>query len=294
MATYSMQQVESLTGISAHSLRKWESRYSFISPKRSNTNIRLYSDEQLQLLLNVSILSRNGFRISQIDAMKTSEISLQVEKLMEKDEQDHQDEIASLTIAMTAMDEDAFDKTFTRLSNKHGLLETIISVIYPFLNRVGLLWGINRIVPAQEHFITNLIRQKIIVSIDKISVNKNAKCLIMFLPEGENHEIGLILAHYIAKSVGWRVIYLGQNVPYSNIREAIQITKASMMFSVSTIPLNEKRQTELYELAENLNIDFMISGSKLNISNINKYSQVHYVMSPDEFIKLLEVARSNP
>ena len=69
MSVYTMAQIVALTGVKAHTLRKWETRYNFLEPERTDTNIRYYSDKQLKKLMNIGILTRNGYRISKIDKM---------------------------------------------------------------------------------------------------------------------------------------------------------------------------------------------------------------------------------
>ena len=131
---YSMTQVENLTGIKAHTLRIWERRYNFLKPERTDSNIRFYSDEQLRLLLNIDILSRNSYRISQIDKMSVDEINNQVMLVMSQDSSDFKDEINALTLCMLKMDEREFEQVFKRNVTRNGLLSAIKNLIYPFLN----------------------------------------------------------------------------------------------------------------------------------------------------------------
>jgi MerR family transcriptional regulator, light-induced transcriptional regulator len=214
MSSYSVAQVETLTGIKAHTLRVWERRYNFLHPKRTSTNIRYYSDEQLRKLLNIGILVRHGYRISQLDQMSDDEINALITEILANPSEENGNEIKGLTLSMLSMNEEEFDKIFSRQLMHKGLLSTITDLIYPFLRHVGVLWSTKKAMPAQEHFISNLIRQKIISAIENLPLAPAAApAILLFLLEGEDHEIGLLLATYIAKDLGWRVCYLGQNVP---------------------------------------------------------------------------------
>ena len=218
MITYSVAQVEALSGIKAHTLRIWERRYSFLKPLRTPTNIRYYTDDQLKKLLNFGILVRNGYRVSKLEKMSNQEVFEAVTAILADPESEDRDEIKGLTLAMLEMNEEEFDNIFERQVIRKGFLKTITEMIYPFLQYVGVLWNTNKAMIAQEHFVSNLIRQKIITAIERLSIPpKSSPAVVFFLLEGEDHEIGLLLAHFIAKERGWQTYYLGPGVPVSNI-----------------------------------------------------------------------------
>ena len=163
MANYSIRDLENFTGIKAHTLRIWEKRYNIVKPKRTCTNIRYYDDEDLKKLLNISILNRNGIKISNIVEMSDQAIS---EKVMSfaSTKTDTDTQVESLVVAMIDLDERKFEKIFTTAVLRLGFEETVLRILYPFFERIGILWQIGTISPAQEHFISNLIRQKLIVA----------------------------------------------------------------------------------------------------------------------------------
>ena len=214
MAYYSIKDLETFTGIKAHTLRIWEKRYSVVEPERTHTNIRTYDDDDLKRLLNVSILNRHGYRISEIIRLTDIEISEKVIQISQRSA-DTDSQIENLVIAMIDMNEERFDKALTQSIIKMGFEETVLYLIYPFFERIGILWQAGSIVPAQEHFITSLIRQKIIAAIDSIMAPRKdkAKNCLLLLREGEWHEMGLLFTHYMLKKWGHRVLYLGQSVP---------------------------------------------------------------------------------
>ncbi|MGM0612960.1 MAG: MerR family transcriptional regulator [Bacteroidota bacterium] len=251
MSTYFIKDLEKLSGIKAHTIRIWEKRYNIVSPKRTDTNIRYYSNEDLKKILNVSILNRNGMKISEISKMSDSEIENHVLNLNKFDD-DYQSYVENLTLTMIDLDEDRFERTLSHLVTRIGFEQTLIKVIHPFLNKIGLLWLTGSINPAQEHFVSNLIRQKLIVGIDGASANakKNNKRFIMFLPEDEWHELSLLFYHYLIKNLGYEVIYLGQSVPHSDVVKIANIKRPDYIFTNITTTMPEDQfQAFLRELS---------------------------------------------
>lgn len=285
-----MTQVETLTGINAHTLRIWERRYNFMKAHRTDTNIRYYSGEQLKTLLNVAILSRNGYRISKIDNMAPSEINTIVSELqLQTNNHTINDNINLLTAAMLTYDEEEFDKIFHRNILRKGILNTVTELIYPFLNNVGVLWGINKISPPQEHFVSNLIRQKIIAATESLPLPlKSAPTLILFLLEGEDHELGLLLSSYIAKDLGWSVIYLGQRMPSENLKEVVLETKSSLLLTMLTTPRSDNFIETLKFISKETNTPILYSGNPSFTNAIENETNFHYLASPEEFITFLK------
>ncbi|WP_299777235.1 MerR family transcriptional regulator [uncultured Formosa sp.] len=292
MSKYTMTQIVSLTGIKSHTLRKWESRYNFLEPLRTDTNIRYYTDEQLKKLLNIGILTRNGFRISKIDGMTDTEIHDQVSHILL--EGSAEDEITALILSIMTLNEDEFDKTVNAEILKTGIISTITGLIYPFLAQVGVLWGVNKVMPAQEHFISNLIRQKIFTAIELLPKPlPDAPRAVLFLPENENHEIGLLLASFIAQKIGWRVYYLGQNVPNENIKMVTDITNPDVLVTMFIVQTTKTIETRLKSLSSELNLPIIVSGYVENpeiLKTISKH--IHYLSHPKEFIPLLNAIKT--
>lgn len=289
MAIYSMAQVENLTGISAHTLRIWERRYSFLEPERTKTNIRFYSDEELKKLLNIGILIRNGHRISKVDAMSDMQINELVTDILSNVSQENEDDLNALTISMLEMNEDEFNKIFQRRIMRKGLQNTITGLIYPFLNHIGVLWGTDKIIPAQEHFIVNLIRQKIISAIETLPPPAiDAPGICMFLLDGEDHEIGLLLAAYMAKDLGWKVHYLGQNVPVVSIGTVVEIAKPKLLLSMFVVPASEKTARFISNIRNQTDVPLLISGNNENFSDVELNENVIHIKSPEELIDYLQ------
>ncbi len=230
MAGYKIRDLEILTGIKAHTIRMWEKRYGLLTPQRTNTQIRTYSDNELLLLLNVSLLNKKGIKISRIAGM-TSEQIFETSRGLQ-DSVDTDTAIEQFIVSVLQLDEQLFHKTFQELALKTNLSGIFSDHIIPFLNRIGIMWLVGTINPAQEHFISNLIRQKIIAAIDSLPVpDPNQAKIILYLPEHEWHEISLLVYHYHLRSKGFNSIYLGQALPYGALIKTVQFLKAKLLVS---------------------------------------------------------------
>ncbi len=235
MAVYSIKELEKLSGIKAHTIRIWEKRYNLIEPHRTNTNIRYYTDEDLKKILNVAVLNRQGIKISNIARLNDLELK---EEIMRISRSYHSNDtiIDSLVIAMVDLDDYKLESIVEKSISRIGLKDTVTDVLYPFLDKVGILWQSGDIYPAQEHFVSNLLRQKIIAATDRLpnTFNPKAKKFLLLLPEGEWHEIALLFAHYLLKEARHEVLYLGQSVPYSDVLAIGSAKKFDYMMVSST------------------------------------------------------------
>jgi len=218
MAVYSIRELEKLSGIKAHTIRIWEKRYNLVYPHRTQTNIRYYTDYDLKKILNVAVLNRHGIKISNIARLDESELKEEIIRVSNST-QSHENIIDSLVISMIELDDYKITGILDKSISKVGLKETVIEILYPFLEKLGILWQAGDINPVQEHFVSNLIRQKILAATDQLPniFDPAAKKFLLLLPEGEWHEIGLLLAQYLLKEEGHEVIYLGPSVPYSDV-----------------------------------------------------------------------------
>ncbi|MBA3971930.1 MAG: MerR family transcriptional regulator [Bacteroidetes bacterium] len=232
---FSIKDLEKLSGIKAHTLRIWEQRYGILKPQRTDTNIRWYCNEELKNILNVSLLNNNGYKISKIAELDKEEIAAEVAKIVNCQTVECE-QVSSLIISMVEMDETRFEKIISSQILKKGFSHTIEEVIYPFLQKIGVMWQTGSINPAQEHFISNLIRQKLISAIDGLIPvgNKKAKKFILFLPDNELHEISLLYYNYVLKSQGHFITYLGQSVPLLDVQRVHEIKKVDYILSVLT------------------------------------------------------------
>lgn len=239
MKKYSIRDIEKLTGIKAHTLRMWEKRYQILEPDRTQTNIRKYSDQELKRMLNISILNSCGIKISHIANLSDQELS---EKVMELQKQTNSEEvfIERMVVSMISMDEDAFEEVLVECIKAKGFEQAMLLVIYPFLSKIGVLWQTGSINPAQEHFISHLIRQKLMVACDQLKEkNPDKGTFILYLPVNEMHEIGLLFYNFMLRSRGYKVIYLGQAVPFDDLEKVIRIRPAEYLLTFLVSPVTD-------------------------------------------------------
>lgn len=235
VAVYSINDLEKLSGIKAHTLRIWEQRYGLIEPKRTKTNIRYYDDEDLKFVLNIALLNRNGYKISKIARMSKGEISEKVAAVSEVNFESGA-QLDALTLSMIEMDEFKFERIISANIQQLGFERTMLEVIYPFLDKLSLLWLTGSINPAQENFISYLIRQKLIAAIDREPLvgGRSAKKFLLFLPEGEHQELSMLFMHFLVKFRQHQVIYLGQDVSLTDLRDAERILHPDFVFTMIT------------------------------------------------------------
>ncbi|MBK7124117.1 MAG: MerR family transcriptional regulator [Chitinophagaceae bacterium] len=231
MHSFTIKDLENLSGIKAHTIRIWEQRYSFLKPNRTGTNIRFYSNDELKTILNVALLNKFGFKISHIDKMNPAEIR---EKILSLNQQEAQlDRIVNSMIQyMVDLDMEGFENVIDDYISARGIEKTISQIIFPFLEKIGILWLTNHINPGQEHLVTNIIRQKLIVGIEMVrSSVQSDKTVLLFLPEGEYHELSLLFINYMLKSKGVKTIYLGCSIPLSDVEQLAKLKKPDYLYT---------------------------------------------------------------
>lgn len=236
LTRFSISDLEGFSGVKAHTIRVWERRYNLLSPDRTASNIRTYGLAELKALLNVAYLNRHGVKISRIARLSQQEREARVREIAAKNT-DHHDRLNALKVAMAGYDTGLFQRTSEIHRTREGFRSLIERLYAPLLDHVGVLWQSSSICPAQEHFVSNLIRQKIIREIDQVepTVQGNDSTYVLFLPENEIHELGLLYVHYLLRTAGQRVIYLGQSVPLEDLQHvAAQLAGPIEFISVLT------------------------------------------------------------
>jgi MerR family transcriptional regulator, light-induced transcriptional regulator len=235
VAIYSIKDLEKLSGIKAHTLRIWEQRYELITPKRTQTNIRYYDDEDLKFILNIALLNRNGYKISKIAGMEKGEIAEKVASISEINVENGT-QLDALTLSMIEMNEYKFDRIVSANIQQLGFEKTMMDIVYPFLDKLSLLWLTGSIHPVQENFISYLIRQKLIVAIDQLPLPSlhTAKRFLLYLPEGERQELTMLFMHFLIKSRNHHVVYLGQDVSLPDLGDASRIMQPDVVFTMIT------------------------------------------------------------
>ena len=230
MNKFTIKDLENLSGTKAHTIRIWEQRYSFLKPSRTDTNIRYYSNDDLKTILNISILNKYGYKISHINKMSLNDVQARVAEL-NIDGAPQERIVNELIQLMVDLDTSGFEKLIDKQIATGGIEKTIIRIIFPFFERIGILWQTGHINPAQEHLISNIIRQKLIVGIEQAKpLIKVKKSFLLFLPEREHHELGLLLVHYLLKRRGAEVFYIGANVPLKDAQFVAEIKKPDFLY----------------------------------------------------------------
>lgn len=234
---FTIKDLENFSGIKAHTIRIWEKRYNLLTPNRTHSNIRYYDVYNLQKLLNVSLLNANGYKISKIADLGENKIAATVRELVARNGVSSQAS-NSFKLAMLNFDEQLFNVTYNNLIAHTSLRNVFKNVFIPFLDEIGLLWQVNSITPAHEHFITNLIKQKLHISIERLQLTSPTnfdKIFVLYLPVNEIHELGLLYLHYELLLHGYQSIYLGQSVPVSNLLDVQKVYDKLNFISYLTV-----------------------------------------------------------
>ncbi|WP_121355465.1 MerR family transcriptional regulator [Flavisolibacter nicotianae] len=223
MQSFSIRQIELLTGIKSHTLRIWELRYDFFKAPRKESNLRFYTNDDLKKLLCISFLYHNGWKISKIASLSDAEVITEVENIP-VDKNNYPTAIQHLLKAAIDFDESAFLSILNELQAKIGFEKLVTEVCYPYLVRIGLLWDTSKVIPAQEHFSSYLIQNRVISETETLSAMQNGDPeLVLFCPENEFHELPLLFINYLLRKNGWRVLYLGSNSKLEDLREAANV-----------------------------------------------------------------------
>lgn len=230
MNRFSIKDLENLTGIKAHTIRIWEQRYSILQPKRTPTNIRYYDAADLRMALRVSLLNAFGYKISRINKMTDGDMSALIQKISDEDFK-LQAVVNELLEAALAMDTIGFEALLDAQIKKRGLEAAIEEVCFGFLEKIGIMWMTDRLIPAQEHIASNIIYRKVAVAIEQLpQPAADALSVLLFLPEGEIHEISLMYVQYLLRRAGKRAIYLGANAPLSEAAAAYTAGKPAYVY----------------------------------------------------------------
>ncbi|HVF80953.1 MAG TPA: MerR family transcriptional regulator [Flavisolibacter sp.] len=260
--SFTIKELESLSGIKAHTIRIWEQRYNFLRPLRTQTNIRRYNNEELKTLLTVALLNKYGYKISKIDEMQPGQRTEAVLRLQQPDAREEHiiNELIGCMIDLKSIE---FEQILSNYIQKHGIENAVTGLVFLFLERVGILWQTARLRPVQEHIVSNIIRQKIIVGIEGSPLPQSGLPLfVLFLPEGEHHELGLLYVYYLLRKKGVPTIYLGANVPVKDIQYIIEAKSPSFLYlHLTSFPGQQKFQRLLQLLQKDAkNCTILISG----------------------------------
>ncbi len=287
MNVFTIKDIENLSGIKAHTIRIWEQRYSFLKPLRTNTNIRFYSNEELKTILNIALLNKYGYKISHINKMSADEIDVKILKLTEG-EANVERLINNLIQEMIDLDIDKFEKILDNYIYEKGIEKAITQIIFPFLERIGILWVTNHINPAQEHLVSNIIRQKLIAGIEATAVdNHPKKTFLLFLPEGEHHELGLLFMYFLMKKNSIKVWYLGANTPLKDVKYVAKLKQPDFLYAHLTAVAHNFNFDRFLTVYHNSlqDMQLIVSGRVINNYKKKQPSNIHFKTSFTEVIE---------
>jgi len=296
VAIYSIKDLEKLCGIKAHTIRIWEQRYGIVLPKRSKTNIRYYQDADLKRLLNVALLNRNGIKISKIAKMTPDEISGKVSAIAEINFE-YGTQLDALTLSMIEMDELKFDRIVSANIRQLGFERTMLEVIHPFLDKLGVLWLTGSLKPVQENFMSYLIRQKIISAIDQepFASGYHQPTFLLYLPERETQELNLLFMHYLLKARRFKVVYLGKNVSLLDLQDAYGICKPNYIFTMITETYSKRPvQNYVNELSNQFpETKILLSGYQVVAQNVPSTDSVSIFPNLTELVNFVDEIKGN-
>jgi len=297
-STFSIKNLENLSGIKAHTLRIWEKRYNLLEPERTDTNIRRYSLDSLKRLLNVTLLYNHGFKISKIASLNEEEIPELVRSIALKSNSE-QVAINAFKLSMINFDYDLFDTNYNEILQHHDFQYVFLNVFMPLMRELGILWQTGAISPSHEHFITNLIKQKIHLQTELLQRKKPKRgehpLFVIFLPENEIHELGVLYLNYLILNSGFRTIFLGQSLQTTSLETLYSYnTKFYFVTYLTVEPNKDEIMPFISQFHENLLKDrdskLLIFGPQQIEIDIDKLpGQVELFRSVESFIaKYLE------
>jgi DNA-binding transcriptional MerR regulator len=287
MNLFSISQLSQFSGIKPHTIRIWEKRYNALNPNRSTGNTRYYDNAQLRRLLNIVSLTECGYKLADICAMTDKKLFALVDEIKNVSQNESAEYFVSQLIAAgMGFNEEHFEKIFSHCLVRFGMKDAYIQVIYPMLSRVGILWSTDHMAAAHEHFISNLLRQKLFTAINSLPPPTSSQGIwLLFLPEDEFHEIGLLLANYLIRLSGRKVIYLGSNVPLQSVTIVIQQTKPeNLLLFIVHNQLSEDLKHYFNQLVKIFNGQIYLAGNEKLITHLKTFKKIQ----PLKDIKSLE------
>lgn len=281
---FSIKDLENISGIKAHTIRIWEKRYKLLEPERTETNIRHYGLRSLQKLLNVAFLNSNGIKISKIAKLSNEEVSAHVREIASRGNIEHH-AINAFKMSMFHFDQVLFYKTYMNLLERYTFREIFYDIFIPLLNEMGLLWQTNTISPAHEHFISVHIKQKILLNIEKLQSlepKPATRTFVLFLPENEIHDIGLLFVNYELRSRGYHTIFLGESIPMESLSDVLEFFNEITFISYFTVKPIEREDVLIYLdnfkelLLKKESSKLWLLGHKLGLLQPNDYPKATY------------------
>ncbi len=286
MTQYSIKDMEHLSGVKAHTIRIWEKRYALFNPERSDTNIRSYSDKDIRRILNVALLVKSGHKISNVASFDEEKLQAEVIRISRNSNGPDRN-IDQLLFLTVNLDSFGFEQLLNQVIVEFGFRKAIEQVVFPFFERIGILWQAGSIFTAHEHFVSNLVRNRLIREIGNIERNEASKSVLFFLREDEWHELGLLYFNFLAAQAGLRSVYLGQSLPFEDLSNLLTASKYDF---VCTSFIHAIEKPELVRYLANLSLAFnqdkiLITGRQIAIHKPKLPSNVAIVKNSNDFMR---------
>lgn len=288
---YSIKDLENFTQIKAHTIRIWEQRYGLLTPKRTDTNIRFYSEDDLKKILNINLLYNSGYKISKIAQLSEEEIIEEAKSFILVTETDKQSEIDAITMLILDFKGTAIKQALETELVKTKLDDLYTDLVLPLLNKIGQLWQVNSINIIHEHYFSNIFREFLISKIEELKTKPDPlKSALLFLHDHEEHEFGILIYYYLLKLNGYECHYFGQKVPVKEIDAAFKQIKPQIVVSTFTAKISEKNfqkiETKLVEMSKTSLV--IVSGSQITNTDIKLTRDLTHIKSIDQLKRLLK------
>lgn len=295
MAIYSISDLVKLSGLKAHTIRAWEQRYGIIQPKRTETNIRYYEDAELKQLLNITLLNKNGIKISKIAKMTEAERAEKISAFSSVS-YEYDTQLDALTISMIELNEFKFNHILDTNIQQTGFEQTMLNVIYPFMDKLSVLWLTGSVNSVQESFVSNVIRAKLIRATDELPTisDRSQPGYLLFLPEGEEQELSLLFMHYLLRVRGKRSLYLGLNISLTDLKDAEPLFQPSFLFTIiSETFVRQPVQQYLNSLLEYFpDCQVLGTGYQIAVQQIEDHPRLVRLQSLHETLEMIEHGES--
>lgn len=295
MVVYSITDIENLSGIKAHTLRVWEKRYGVLVAKRTSANIRYYTEDDLKYALNLSILYRKGLKISTIAKYSRDDFCKKVAEIKEQDDA-FEKSLDSLSISMMELNEYKFVSILNRNIEQKGFDHTMEKVIYPLLEKINLMWVAGSINEVHEIFVLNIIKQKIIVEIDKLPIEKKCESdkFLLYLPENESQKLSMYYMYYILKRERFSVFLLGDGVKYERLMKAVELVKPDYVFTIVNDSLSGKAlQPYVNKICNELDVKLVLSGYQAMNQSVVASDKCKIMTTIDSVMRFMDNLKKN-
>jgi MerR family transcriptional regulator, light-induced transcriptional regulator len=291
--SFSIKDLENLSGVKAHTIRIWEKRYNLLEPERSDSNIRTYNLQNLRKILNIAVLNKSGVKISKIADISEEELNHKVKDIT-LENKENSVAVNNFKIAMLNFDQSLFEETYNKLLACNSFRDVFLKEFLILLTDIGNLWTTNTISPAHERFISTLIKQKILINIERVqNVNpRDDMTYILYLPMNEIHDIGVLYVHFELMLKGYKSVFLGPSVPLENLYELQHVFENITYISYFTVePVVDRVYDYLNEMNNNIlskrNEPMHILGN--NTKGLDKNKMPNNVKVHDSIIDLIDV-----